>query len=214
MLYPTLLVFIRGKHSAPCNRLICAVQPGRWKGSCRDPYWLSRVLFPASPSLLQSPGSIIPISLVGARLAWRTPPLPPATRRPALCHLQVKINRKLKPEQTQCLFWVFFSVFISWGMCVYQNSSRPLCRTDCICVILSSPLFVYLFICSHNISSKSLIRFWQSLNKFSSDLPQMHSSTQLWQNMSCHPEIALSVLCCRKQEDNLASAADFSLIHQ
>ena len=52
-------------------------------------------------------------------------------------------------------------------MCVNRTSSRRLCWIDCICVILSSPFFVYLFFCSLNISGKSLIRFWQSWSKFS-----------------------------------------------
>lgn len=76
------------------SRFLVRHHVGLWKGSCRDPYWPSPELSPASPSLQQSPGSTTQISLVGVLPVGRSLLQPPANQRPALCLLQV--NRKLQ----------------------------------------------------------------------------------------------------------------------
>lgn len=100
------LLFLSPVGVALCNYLF-RVSTGHWRGSCRDPYWLNPAPCPASPSLPQSPGCTSPTSSVGVHFAGRPCRPPPATWRPARCHLQVNCHQSFI-----FILWKYFFSFL------------------------------------------------------------------------------------------------------
>lgn len=163
-------LLVTGNKTLPCNCLfacLCFLTRSLERKLQRPLLAKSRTL----PSIPQSPtvSRVHHSDFIGGSPPRRKNPPAAATSHPKGCTLPPA--GKYKTEfGNYCFFW---------GEHLFTKNIRRLCWIDCICVILPYPLFVCLFICLSNISDKSLIRFWQSLSKFSK-ISQMYFSKQLW----------------------------------